>query len=415
MAKLKAFRPGMPLPIPALLCAGLLFILSGLPCPARAGLWCRGDLHAHSTYSGGDSSPGALVAEAEALGLDFFALTDHDGSLGGVPTHWSDPGYVSDKVVLLYGMEWTTDSGHANVWAAAPFDYAPLWEAHRSHDPAAAASAMHDQGGLFSINHPERILVCPWQYPATVEADSIEVWNGMYILPSVNRTAMHSFWDNLLRQGRRIPGVGGSDTHYLTEWPSLFYGIGNPTTWVWAEERSAGAILAGIKKGHVSISYSTDAPRLELAADADADGRYETMMGEVAPAEPGAELSMKLSVAAPDNATPDVRGAAKELGPEAIQAPAGGGSRFARINKKSGMADTQGLPLYLACVYKNGAICKAWLVSGTASLPFSAPAKAGDYFRAELMGLPTVPRMITALYGCMIAVTNPVYVGAAMQ
>ncbi len=47
-------------------------------------------------------------------------------------------------------MEWTTSQGHANVWAAAPFEYAPLWQANRQRDPdAAAAAAMHDQGGAF--------------------------------------------------------------------------------------------------------------------------------------------------------------------------------------------------------------------------------------------------------------------------
>ncbi len=116
----------------SILLAGLLLLmcLCLLPCPAQAGQWLRGDLHSHSTYSDGDSPPADVVAEAERLGLDFFALTDHDGSMSGEPLHWSDPGYASDEVVLLYGMEWTTALGHANVWAASPFDYGPLWAAH---------------------------------------------------------------------------------------------------------------------------------------------------------------------------------------------------------------------------------------------------------------------------------------------
>ncbi len=147
--------------------AGLLLLmcLCLLPCPALAGQWLRGDLHSHSTYSDGDSPPADVVAEAERLGLDFFALTDHDGSMSGEPLHWSDPGYASDELVLLYGMEWTTAFGHANVWAAAPFDYAPLWAAHTSRDAAAAAQAAHDGGALFSINHPQEFVVCPWSYP----------------------------------------------------------------------------------------------------------------------------------------------------------------------------------------------------------------------------------------------------------
>ena len=59
----------------------------------------------------------------------------------------------------------------------------------------------------------------------------------------MNLMAAHSFWNKLLQDGRRITGVGGSDTHHLVEWLSQFFGIGNPTTWVWAEKRSAEAIV----------------------------------------------------------------------------------------------------------------------------------------------------------------------------
>jgi hypothetical protein len=409
------FRPfcwTMPRPLSALLCTILLFILSSQPSPARAGLWLRGELHAHSNYSDGDSKVKAMIAEAETLGLDFFALADHDSSLYGATSHWSDPGYVSDRMVLLYSVEWSTADGHANVWGAAPFDYDPLWEANCNNDPAAAADAIHAQGGLFSINHPARIFTTPWKHPTIFEADCIEVWNSMFILPSMNSIAVNWFWDSQLQQGRRITGVGGSDTHHLKKFLSRFSGIGNPTNWVWAEERSAEAILEGIKNGHVSISYSADAPRLELAADADADGHYETMMGESAPAKPGAELNMKLSVIAADNETPP---ASRELGPKAIKALTRGESRFTRAIKQSGMADSEELPLYLACVYQNGVLCKAWLLHGAAGISFSASTRAGDYFRAELMGLPPVHWPITLLYGSKIALTNPIYVVAPAQ
>ncbi len=134
----------------------------------------------------------------------------------------------------------------------------------------------------------------------------------MYSLPGMNRMAAHTFWDNLLLQGRRITAVGGSDTHHLKKWMSRIYDMAMPTTWVWAQERTAEAILAGIKGGQVTISYASDAPRLELAADADDDGEFETMMGDAAPES--TELSMRLSVAAA-GATTLSAAAAQELKP----------------------------------------------------------------------------------------------------
>jgi hypothetical protein len=46
--------------------------------PALEPGWLRGDLHCHSTHSDGDSTPDALLAAAESLGLDFLGITDHN-------------------------------------------------------------------------------------------------------------------------------------------------------------------------------------------------------------------------------------------------------------------------------------------------------------------------------------------------
>ena len=118
----------------------ILFLLFLLLFPAicsaqiPSGTWYKGDLHSHSTYSDGDSSVAEVIASAEAKDLDFFALTDHDTSMAGNPLHWLDPAYHSNTLALLYGVEWTTPKGHANLWATAPFDYSQLWQANRARD-----------------------------------------------------------------------------------------------------------------------------------------------------------------------------------------------------------------------------------------------------------------------------------------
>jgi hypothetical protein len=222
--------------------------------------------------------------------------------------------------------------------------------------------------------------------------------------------AAHRFWDDLLQQGRRITAVGGSDTHHLKKWMSRIYDMAMPTTWVWAQERTAEAILAGIKGGQVTISYASDALRLELAADADGDGGFETMMGDAAPES--TELSLRLSVTAPGNETPAAC-AARELGPCEFSTLAASGMSFqnaANINTAAQLSER-----YLACFYKNGKLYRAWRMKGSGSVKFSAPAREGDYFRAELFGLPRMPLPLRLLYGYMIAVTNPVYVDPAAQ
>lgn len=375
---------------------------------AFSGTWYRGDLHAHSQYSDGDSPVAQMLDRAESLGLDFFTLTDHDTSLGGSPSHWFDPDYVSDTMALLYGIEWTTAYGHANIWAAQPFPYAGVWMANRENNPEAALAAAHTYGALFSLNHPRSIvLLLPWEYPVPEGTDAVEVWNSLYRLPSLNRWAGHWFWDDLLRQGRRISGVGGSDAHMLYGWMSRFWGPGNPTTWVYAEELTAESILAGIKAGHVTISYAPDAVRVVLSADADGDGIYETLSGDTIQGA-GQVLSYRVSIEDPDTPGVSEDATVAELDHILVKKLEQGALHVQDITGSGAGARPE---VCLAGVFKNGSLFRVWVVFGrAASFTFHDIAVAPAYYRVELMGSPEVAPVNHLLYGCMIALTNPVYV-----
>lgn len=258
------------------------------------GAWYKGDLHAHSTHSDGDSSVQEVLSTAESIGLDFFVLTDHDGSMDGLPSQWDDPDYRSNAMILLYGAEWTTGLGHANVWASEPFDYTDLWVSNRNRDARAAIDAAHAQGALFSINHPSAFLCCPWEYEDDEAVDAIEVWNATYLMPNFNYISTSEFWEEHLLAGRRITGLGGSDTHELKAFQSLFLRLAEPTTWIFAAERSADALLEAIRKGRVSISSEPSGPRIELQADLDRDVVFEVMMGDTVLLDEPREILLRI-------------------------------------------------------------------------------------------------------------------------
>jgi hypothetical protein len=196
----------------------------------------------------------------------------------------------------------------------------------------------------------------------------------------------------------------------LKKWMSRIYDAAMPTTWVWSQERTAEALLAGIKAGHVTISYASDAPRLELAADANGDGVFETMMGDAAPES--TELSLRLAVTEAGNETPGASPARELRSCERKTLQESGISFENTANKNTASKLSE---RYLACVYKNGRLYRAWRLNGMGSVEFTAPAQEGDYFRAELFGLPRMPLPLRLLYGYMIAVTNPVYTDSAAQ
>jgi predicted metal-dependent phosphoesterase TrpH len=232
--------------------------------------WYKGDLHSHSLYSDGDSSVCDVLDIAEGKGFDYFVLTDHNTA-----DQWLDSQYYSNKMILLYGVEWTSDKGHANIWSDRPYDWDALKET--LGDAGKAIALTHEMAGeygqeiLFSINHPSA-LTCAWEYSyeESLGADAMEVWNAKYLLPNLNFKSVNVLYKNWLDKGSRPTMVGGSDSHtHQPGFQTLYNDVGHPTTWVYARDRSAKEILRGIKEGRTFISTSPDGPFLEFLADTD--------------------------------------------------------------------------------------------------------------------------------------------------
>ena len=240
------------------------------PVLSRKAGWYRGDLHSHTHHSDAVGSLSDLVAAARARGLDFVAVTDHNTS-SHLP-HLAAAG--GDELLLIPGQEITTYYGHANAWGIQG------WQEFRCRDDATMAriiDAVHAAGALFSVNHPKDNGP-PWEYSSDLPFDCVEAWQSLW---AANNHQSLAFWDSLLRRGRRVVAVGGSDKHVPPFTGQLsFYDIGTPTTWVYAGELSTAGILGGIQAGHVFISADPQGPELYLAADADGDGVYEGMMGD---------------------------------------------------------------------------------------------------------------------------------------
>lgn len=278
---------------------------------SRTGEWLAGDLHVHTCYSHdaycgpGDDNTGAedfytlsgtvaeRFTEAAVRGLDYLAITDHD-DIRSV----DDPGFGSAGVIGVGGYEGGF-GGHGQV----------LGVRHKLPGGAAdVAPAVRAEGGAFQINHPADDLADPmdtcaetqnldWENGYSVVPDTVEVWNmGHFLQPPLpagnsNDDAEH-FWECFLTDGRRVGATGGSDSHWLTL--SLAAGVGNPTTWVFAPERSERGITQALREGRTSISMlppAAGAARLVLEADADGDGVYEAMIGDTVP--PGVAMRVR--------------------------------------------------------------------------------------------------------------------------
>lgn len=138
---------------------------------------------------------------------------------------------------------------------------------------------IHARGGMAVINHPfygnplaGEALAWDQSLTDTLQFDAVEVWNTMWltrhdVLPNYdpdNYLAVQ-WWERTFGPARRGPALGASDNH----WKLLdgVAAVGQPTTWVYATDRSAAGVIAGVQAGRTSVSWQPPGrggPRLLL-------------------------------------------------------------------------------------------------------------------------------------------------------
>jgi hypothetical protein len=242
--------------------------------------WYRGEIHCHTVNSDGDSTVAEIVAQAEALGLDFLAITDHNNL-----THQIDLNRLQSKTPLLLipGCEVTTYFGHWNVWGEG------RWVDFRIQQPTDLERAIDfakQQGYLVSCNHP-RPQGPDWAFPEVKGYACVEVWNGPWAL---NNTRCLDFWETQLKQGKRLTAVGGSD-HHFSHRPHIAQ-LAHPTMVVYVPTDlppTAARILDAIRAGHCFVTESPSGAHLTLRSGA-------AMMGDTLPHPLKDRISLEIGV-----------------------------------------------------------------------------------------------------------------------
>lgn len=232
---------------------------------------------------------GGRFAEASLRGLDYLAITDHN-DVRSV----TDPGFSSAGVLGIPGYE-NSIRGHAQMLGAT--------RVYDNGDAGATriraeARTLHADGGVLQANHPGYRIDSPfsscanttglhWQYGYDVVPDTIEAWNPTS--PILDAQAYLECW---LDRGAHIGVTGGSDSHWADNQGAV--GIGNPTTWIFARERTATGLLAALRAGRTTVSRLSPAQGgapLLLEGDPARDGSWRAMVGDTVP--PGTPLRVR--------------------------------------------------------------------------------------------------------------------------
>lgn len=223
------------------------------PPPAvSGGRWYRGDLHLHTVHSDGERHPNELTSAGQASGLDFLVSTDHNTNAAN--RAWAT--HSTGEVLVIPGEEVTTRHGHWLAVGLSPTTWVDWRYGPRDGVFPRFAAEVREAGGLVVAAHPCVPLPgSAWEF-GFADVDALEVWNGRW---NVDDELSLRVWQRLLRQGRRVAAVGGSDSH------GKHQPVGSPQTVVHAAELSTPAIVDGLGCGRSYLARSCDVA-LDLTA-----------------------------------------------------------------------------------------------------------------------------------------------------
>ena len=248
--------------------------------------WYRGDLHTHTVHSDGRRRIAEMAAAATSADMDFIVSTDHNTSSAN--RAWAAA--TSDGLEVIAGEEVTTRHGHWLAIGLPPGGWVDWRYAPRDGVFATYAARVRADGGLVVAAHPSVPLPgCAWEF-GYHDVDAMEVWNGLW---NVDDELSLRVWQQLLRQGRRITAVGGSDSHASSQ------PVGRPQTVVYAQDLATPDLVEGLRRGRCYVAESS-AVTLVLSASRD-DGTATAGPGETLTVRPGAAVTVTARVSgAPD-------------------------------------------------------------------------------------------------------------------
>ncbi len=261
----------------ALEAGGLTELRVVLPRVIDTAGWASGEFHQHASPSfDSEISVRDRVMSNLAEGVDFMVPTDHDivFDYGAAVARLGLGDYIAAPLLGVevspivghfgaYGIEHDPTAGAGNA-PPLPFQDADRnWHIHTV--PELVEEARSRGAQLIQLNHPRAgsssfdsayFATTRFDPEAPVEAnqhrhwtddfDSIEIYNERERFCVVLRD-----WFGLLNQGRRVTGVGNSDTHGRT-------GDGHPRSYVPTSAEhptgvSAGEIVDAVRNGRVSV------------------------------------------------------------------------------------------------------------------------------------------------------------------
>lgn len=193
------------------------------------------ELHCHTTYSDGLSTPEVCVRAAGVKDIKILAITDHNTAAGAL-AYWKEP--MQHGTLVIPGEEISTDAGHVLAFfvreSIPPGPFEMVLRAIREQDAVAfVAHPFHIPLG----NWWRKKSLCSLSTQHLTEVKGIEVFNG-------HNRAQANALARQLAMDKGLFAISGSDAHFPWE-------IGNATTEFNLHALTLDALRSALNKGHM--------------------------------------------------------------------------------------------------------------------------------------------------------------------
>ena len=215
----------------------------------RGALELRGNLHMHTTMSDGRKAPLDAIADYEAAGYDFLAITDHR-RVTRVPEY-------QGRVVLVPGVEMDVEPSELEVIHLVGVGVGEgfMGEFQTGLSAQEYVDLARAHGGVCVLAHPHWSMMREATVLALRGLAGAEVFNSVSGPPySPERRDSTHLLDLAAARGMLLPTVAADDTH--------FYGAELAKSWtvVQAERRDAAAVADALRAGRF---YASQGPRFK--------------------------------------------------------------------------------------------------------------------------------------------------------
>ncbi|MCC6989677.1 MAG: PHP domain-containing protein [Acidobacteria bacterium] len=239
--------------------------------------WYKGNTHAHTLASDGDSTPEEVTRWYRDQGYQFLVLSDHNVLVDTAPL--SAAFAVPEQFLLVPGEEVT------DTFETKPLHINGL-NVDRLVEPRHGTSvldtlqhnvdAIREARGVPHVNHPNfGWAITPADLAGLERYRLLEIFNGHPLVNNLgggDAPGLEAVWDGLLRAGRRVYGLAVDDAHYFKRpWDPNAPKPGQGWVVVHAPRLDPAALVASLEAGDFYAStgielddYTADATGISV-------------------------------------------------------------------------------------------------------------------------------------------------------